>query len=70
MPYHRTVGSITEHQAERIHQDGLAGTGFTTQRGHTGAQFHLYFVDNCQVTDVYVREHGGRPVPSGLFAPA
>src|SRR5690606_39104060 len=52
------AGPVAQHQAERVDQDGLARAGLAGKRGHARGELQFELVDDGEVTDVNVRQHG------------
>ncbi len=57
-PYHRRVGASAEQQADRLHQQRLAGTRLTGERGHPRAEGHGDIVDDPEVADPELDQGG------------
>ena len=62
-----TLGPMADHFGARpsagdelqgIHEDGFTGTGLASQDSEAGSQVDLDGVDDREITDVQVREHG------------
>ncbi len=56
--HHFGPGAAAGEQLQRIDEDRLAGTGLTGQHGESGAQFELHGIDDGEVTDLQVGQHG------------
>jgi len=48
---HAGIGAVAEEQAERVDQDGLAGSGFAGNGGEAGLEFQLLCLDDGEVAD-------------------
>ena len=71
MADHVAVGAVAQQQTDGVHQDGFAGAGFAGDRGHPGRQFQFQFLDNSEIADAQLGQHGGQKdqvkgVASGL----
>ena len=51
-------GARAEHEPERVEQDGFPGPGLAGERGHADPGFDLGVVDDREVGDVQVVQHG------------
>ncbi len=52
------ASACTADQRERIHHDGLAGTGFAGEHGEAAGEVQLQGVDDGKVPDLQMRQHG------------
>ncbi len=53
-------------ERQGIDHDGFSGAGFAGERGEAGGKFELGAVDQHEIAQLQVREHGSsqRPLPS------
>jgi len=65
--HHRLVGALpqdvgghppAEHEVERVHQDGLSGTGLAGEDVQPRAELDLDRIDDREAGDAQGREHG------------
>ena len=62
---HDVAGAPTPgNQQQRIDDDGFAGAGFTRKRGEAGAEFQFGLIDQYQIPQLKMRQHGFRPTPA------
>ena len=57
MAKHVGTRAAAERQHHRIHDDGLAGAGFTGERREAALELELGGIDDREVADLQVREH-------------
>ena len=57
----RTVASAAEGERERVEQDRLARPGLPRQHGQSAPEREAQAVDEDDVADVKLGEHGRRP---------
>ena len=55
---HATIGPIAQQQANGVHQDRLAGSGFASDRRHPGGQVQFQRLDDGEITDAQMGQHG------------
>src|SRR5581483_11482149 len=58
LPDERGVGTPPEEQLDRLDEQRLAGTGLAGDRGAAGIEQHGDVVDDPEVSDVELAEHG------------
>ena len=58
MADHRGVGAFAGQEAERIHQQRLAGAGLAGNDGHAAAEFEFGGGDDGEVADGQALQHG------------
>ena len=56
--HHFGPGAAAGEQLQRIDEDRLAGAGLPGEHGESRAQFELHGVDDGEVTDLQVGQHG------------
>ena len=56
--HHRAARTSAEREAERIDQDGLPRAGLPGENGQPGAELHVEPVDDREVADCEVDQHG------------
>ena len=58
VPHGAAVGAAADRQQQRVDEDGLAGAGLARQRREAGPSSSSIGVDDREIADLQVREHG------------
>lgn len=58
--HHAGIGARATQQEQRIHQQGLAGSGFTRDHGQPRAESDFDLADDREILDVERNQHAGR----------
>ena len=61
--HHRAGRTAAEREAERVDEDGFSRAGLPGENGQPGAELHIEPVDDREVADCEVDQHG--PTPDG-----
>ena len=51
------AAALAEDQPERVHENGLAGAGFTGQHGHSRFELDIDLVDDRKIANLQVHQH-------------
>ncbi len=60
VPYDFGTGAPAGREQQRVYEDRLAGTCFACEHREAGGELQLGGVDDCEIADLNMKEHGAR----------